>query len=146
MGTDTGLAALKRELGADFEAEVLSLRRPPADILEAPFCIRYRDSRGLPSDRWIWVTDIETGDRGTFTARCYKRGELRTFRVDRIEEVVDGEGVSADWKTFLDILDGRENVGQAADSKQQADGSALLGCLVLTVIAAVVGGIGWLVL
>jgi len=50
--------------------------------------MRYRDSHGRISERWVDPLDVTSRGRTAYlVAYCHRHGEQRTFRLDRILEM-----------------------------------------------------------
>lgn len=69
------------------------------------FSFDYKDSSGNQSSRKVQVVQYEqNGNHGTIFGRCLLKNKNRTFRIDRMSNVVDqdtGEIIS-DIKNYLD--------------------------------------------
>ena len=76
------------------------------DAAGSTFAIDYLDSKGALSRRRITVREIYTnGDRTYVQAFCHERGAARSFRFDRIAEVIDIDGECHDPRRFFtDVL------------------------------------------
>ena len=76
----------------DLHSYVQSYGKPPSGV---ELDIEYRDAAGHLTRRTIHVADIGKTKAGNtcLLAYCYKRESVRTFRVDRIEGIVDKDGV-----------------------------------------------------
>lgn len=70
---------------------LLSCDEIPEDWMGVAFGIQYRAGNGQTTRRWITVRSVDLSD-GSMWAYCWARRDLRTFRLDRIREVVDGDG------------------------------------------------------
>lgn len=105
---DYGHAALMKEVetGKPDAPRLLSFEDPPSDLTGYAFCISYCDYEGNESVRWVTFESFECSE-DKISAYCWVRKAFRTFRTDRIEEVMDGNGEvrsSEDFDTLL-LLD-----------------------------------------
>ncbi len=75
----------------------------PSREIEEVFCIiDYTDAKGQTTRRRITMRAIEATAHGTcIRAICHERRAIRRFRLDRIDGVIDGDGVVHDATTFL---------------------------------------------
>lgn len=122
-----GYSALMKEVKSakPRAPRLLSFDEPAGmDLTGAAFGMSYRDSAGRYSRRWVTVRSIDVYD-GTLIAYCWKRRALRTFRLDRVKDVVDGAGEILSADTFFEGLgihlpshfDAADKWSDAEDSK-----------------------------
>lgn len=64
--------------------------------------LKYQDTEGNKSERWVQVYRVESRQYADYlVAYCELRDQIRTFRLDRIAEVVDGHGEVHDPLEFF---------------------------------------------
>ncbi|WP_142847066.1 hypothetical protein [Telmatospirillum sp. J64-1] len=108
-----GFEALMAEVqsGKRGTPRLLSFDAPAdGDLTGVAMGIGYRDSSGTNSRRWVTVRSIDPVYEGTMFAYCWKRRSLRTFRLDRISEIVDGDGEVMDAQDFWEALGYRKSL------------------------------------
>jgi predicted DNA-binding transcriptional regulator YafY len=73
------------------------------DLWGMSFAIHYRDSKGQESTRRITLHNLYLlkNHHLMMTARCHERGASRSFRVDRIDEVIDLDGIIYNVEEFF---------------------------------------------
>ncbi|KJS37604.1 MAG: hypothetical protein VR70_12130 [Rhodospirillaceae bacterium BRH_c57] len=101
-----GYDALMAEVssGKPGAPRLLSFDAPPGtSLIGMAFGIEYRGTKGASSRRWVTVRKIDA-EKGKLSAYCWQRRALRTFNLDRIQDVVDGAGEVMPGDDFLAAL------------------------------------------
>lgn len=159
-GYNALMAAVRK--GAPGAPVMLDLARVPQELTGIAMGMGYRDGAGRVTRRWVTIRSIDVVDN-TLWAYCWKRRDLRSFRLDRIRDVVDGVGEVRDGQAFLTSIGygdtaptasggpapsgfarwSAEQNRPADDAQPASQRDLLVGGLV---VAAVIGALLWLVL
>jgi hypothetical protein len=128
----------------DVQERIASVEELSRQFRGMTFGIEYCDSRGEVSRRWITVLSMGHNAAGdaTISARCHMRNAARTFRLDRIETVIDANGVVHDPENFfagLAVLD--PDVGRSRERRagEQYLSAAFDGIQVLCALSHIDG-------
>ena len=72
----------------------------PHDLVNVAFGMEYQSAKEL-SRRWVTVRKVETFPPAKMSAFCWVSRRVKSFRLDRIQTVYDGDGVCMDPAAFF---------------------------------------------
>jgi len=105
-GYERAVNSVRRERSKMLSVDALTRagRVRPRDLERKTFAIEYEDAAGDQSTRWVTISSVKDDHLGGY---CWAAKSPRSFRIDRIIELYDGDGEVLSGDEFRALLAGK---------------------------------------